>query len=174
MKNTSEKIETIEELLGYARAFERDAALRYAELADQMEVHNNPDLAGMFRKMSLVEQLHVDAVNDLCAEVGVPEENMPKPRWSGLQSGEAPDFSEMHYMSLPSQMIKLAMRFEKENAEFYGKLAKTSSDKKIQEAALRLQKEEEMHLRELEAWLKRYPDPDSNWDEDMDPPMELE
>jgi len=168
------KIDNLEDLLRYARKFERDAALRYSELADQMEVFNNPELANLFRKMAVIEQMHVDDVSALCGELGVEEEDIAKTRWVGLETSEAPDYSEIHYQALPAHMIRLAMGFEQKNAEFYANLAKGTSNDKVREAAKRLQAEEEMHLRELETWLKRYPESDPDWDYDMDPPMELE
>ena len=38
---------------------------RYEALADQMETHNNRDVAVLFRKLAEIEKLHVDNVNDI-------------------------------------------------------------------------------------------------------------
>ena len=41
-------INTLDELLAHAHELEREAVERYEELADQMEVHNQPELAKLF------------------------------------------------------------------------------------------------------------------------------
>ena len=46
---------SVEELLAYSLAIEQEAAERYAELADQMEVHNNHEVAELFHKLAVIE-----------------------------------------------------------------------------------------------------------------------
>jgi len=172
-KNDHHDIKSVEELLKYALQIERDAALRYAALAEQMDVHNNPELAAVFRKMAVLEQMHVDDIGGLCGELEIPEEKVAS-RWIGLESGEAPDFADLHYKTKPWHMLRLAMVFEKRNAEFYADLAEKADIRLVRDVAARLAKEEQMHLAELEKWSKHYPEPDADWAEDMDPPGELE
>ena len=51
-------IHSAPELIAYTCALESEAADRYQELADQMEVHNNPEVAELSRKLSaLSDQL---------------------------------------------------------------------------------------------------------------------
>ena len=49
-ENTNNEILSIEELLAHAHRMEAEASERYAELADQMEVHNNDEVATLCRK----------------------------------------------------------------------------------------------------------------------------
>ena len=42
---------TLAEVMAQALGIERDAAERYSSLADVMEVHNNREVAELFRKM---------------------------------------------------------------------------------------------------------------------------
>ena len=172
-KRDHQDIQSVEELLKYAYQIERDAATRYTALAEQMDVHNNPELAAVFRKMAVLEQMHVDDIGGLSRELDIPEEKIA-PRWLGLESGEAPDFADLHYQAQPWHMLRLAMVFEKRNAEFYAKLAAATNVQVVRDVATRLAKEEEMHLNELDKWSKRYPEPEADWDVDMDPPGELE
>lgn len=168
-----ENIKSVEELLKHAHQIERDAALRYAMLADQMDVHNNPELAAMFRKMSVLEQMHVDDINSVCKELDIAETAIAS-RWMGLEGGEAPDFADLHYQNQPWHMLKLAMKFEKQNADFYSTLAASAEIPLLREVATRLAKEELLHLSELEKWIRRYAEPESDWDVDFDKPGELE
>jgi len=50
------------ELLAHAKAMESEALERYLELAEQMEVHHNPEVAELFRKMARVERKHVEKI----------------------------------------------------------------------------------------------------------------
>lgn len=65
-------IDTLPELLAYARALESEAVERYEDLAEQMETHHNLELAELFRKMAAIEQQHVDQVQTLAAAAPLP------------------------------------------------------------------------------------------------------
>ena len=54
-------------------------------------------------------------------------------------------------------------------ARFFRELAESAKTEQLRAAALRLAAEEEMHMRELERWLVRYPKPEAGWDDDPDP-----
>lgn len=169
-RDIGQQIATPEELLAYANKIERAAAIRYAELADQMEVHNNQELAEFLREMSRIEWGHVNDIDQLSGGIKT-EGASTKDRWSTLSAGEAPDYGDMHYLSQPHHVLKLALEFEITNAKYYSEVAQKSDDTKLQELAKRLQAEEEHHVAELEEWLVRYPEPEPGWDEDMDAPI---
>ena len=59
-------------LLAHALAMETDAAERYGELADQMEMHRKADVAGIFRRLAKAEQKHLDELEEMCAELDLP------------------------------------------------------------------------------------------------------
>ena len=50
-----------------ALAMETEAAQRYAEFADAMEMHNNREVAALFRKMADIEGRHAQQI---MAEMG--------------------------------------------------------------------------------------------------------
>ena len=60
MSNTApgSQISSVAELLAHAYHMELEAQERYRYLAEQMEVHNNSELASLFRKLSEVEGIH--------------------------------------------------------------------------------------------------------------------
>ena len=59
--------QTIEDLMTQALAIEREAVARYNELADIMQMHNNAEVAALFRQMAGYEQHHVQHI---LAEMG--------------------------------------------------------------------------------------------------------
>jgi len=55
---TSSPADNVATLLALAHQMELDAQERYSMLADQMEAHNNTELAQIFRNLARVEGLH--------------------------------------------------------------------------------------------------------------------
>lgn len=163
--------QSIEELFAHASQMERTTAERYRELADMMSTHNNRELAELFRRMADIEWLHVYNVNALCREMNIDE---PPATVRPVGSGEVPDFEDQHYLHRPYHALMLARGYEERARDFYAKLAADAMDEDIRQAALKLAAEEEMHIGELDKWLVRYPKPEAGWDEDLDPPVELE
>ena len=56
--NEPPKLNSVGEFFAQALAIEVEATERYSLLADQMEVHNNKEIAAIFRKMALIEAEH--------------------------------------------------------------------------------------------------------------------
>ena len=162
-------ISTVEDLLAHARDMETEAAERYAEFADQMEVHNNHEVARLFRKLAEIEAKHIAAVESMSEGLDLPELKPWEHAWEN-ESPEAPEVDEVHYLMTPHHVISLALKFEKKAVEFFDGVIAGSSDPKLREAAEHLAEDERGHVRLLEEWPVRFPEPDANWAEDPDPP----
>jgi rubrerythrin len=59
-------------LLAHALAMENDAADRYGELADQMEMHRKKGVASIFRRLEKAEKKHLAELEELTAEMDLP------------------------------------------------------------------------------------------------------
>ena len=74
---------TLTEFMAQALAMEREAAQRYSDFADAMEIHNNREVAALFRKMAGIERKHAERI---MAEMGWKDTPaLP----SGRQAGRA-------------------------------------------------------------------------------------
>lgn len=165
---------SLDELFAYARRMETEAAKRYAQLAEMMSVHNNPELAAFFKRMAEIEWLHVYRVGEMRREAGVAEQGrLPSPG-VGLDGAEAPDITDVHYLHRPYHALELARQYEERAVRVYAELANSAADEEVRAAAARMTAEEQAHVRELDRWLTRYPKPEPGWDEDPDPPNESE
>ncbi|WP_210398996.1 ferritin-like domain-containing protein [Steroidobacter denitrificans] len=160
--------------MAYAEIMERAAANRYAELADIMTVHNNPEVSELFRKMAAIEWLHVNNVNELSRELTTPVDAVQAGGGDRLRGAEIPDSEDMHYLHTPHHALKLAQKYEQNALDFYRQLAESAKSDELRAAALRLAAEEESHLRELDSWLLQYPEPEPGWDKDFDPPNAID
>ena len=92
------------EFMTRAYVMEVDAAERYADFADQMEVHNNLEVAELFRKLSRIESLHAKRV---LQEMGwkKPPGALPGWRWDDAEPPETAAGTELHYLMQPWQAL---------------------------------------------------------------------
>ena len=153
------------DFIAQALAMEQEAAERYDELADQMEVHNNAEVARLFRKMAEVERKHSERV------LG----KMPgrAPARPPIVSGEMPETiptSEAHYLMAPYHALELALECEQRAENFFQQAEHSTDDAKVRAAAREMVAEEREHVRLIKEWMQRVPKPEPGWDYDPDPP----
>lgn len=166
--------ESVEELLAHALALETEAAEGYAELAEQMALHNNPEAAQMFRKMAAVESEHLAHMAELTKGRALPHIAPWDFKWQAPDSPEAvqPVMGGVHYLMKPYQAIELALKHERRAAAFYARIAELATSTEVRELAARLAREEQDHADHLAVWQTRFPKPEAGWREDPDPPNE--
>lgn len=169
-KPTSPAIGSAEELLAYSLALETEAVDRFNELADQMEMHYNFEVADLFRKLAKIEGLHIDNVRQRSEGRELPALHAWEFDWEGGESPEGGAREDAHYLMEAWHAIELAMQGEKRAAAFYRHVLDTATDEDVVSMAKELVEEEEEHVHLLQKWQARFPRPDDDWDEDPDPP----
>ena len=158
------------DFMAHAYAMEAEAAERYAEFADSMEVHNNREVAELFRKLARIEQRHADQILEQMGWKQSPI-STANVRWEGMEGPETADPTELHYLMQPYHALQIALLNETRARDFFAHLAKVTKDKGVRAGALEMEEEEAEHVRLIEEWLKRTPKPDANWQADPDPPV---
>jgi rubrerythrin len=161
---------TLNEFMTLALAMETEAAQRYAEFADAMEMHNNLEVAALFRKMADIEGRHAAQI---MAEMGwkvAPAMPPGKATWEGFEAPETTPGDEVHYLMQPWHALQLALQNEERAERFFGKLARAATVTTVRKAALELEAEEREHVELVKAWLEKVPKPESDWAVDPDPP----
>lgn len=156
--------------LAHSIALEIEAGDRYEELADVMDVHNNPEVAQLFRQMSDFSRKHANSVK-LRAE---PFEPLPQLksweyRWNTPEPPEVGDFAGTHYLMTPFHALQFALANERRGWLYYHNMASDSPDGTVQQLAHDFAKEEAEHVKELEGWLAKTPRPAIDWADDPDP-----
>ena len=156
-----------------AQAYTKDmeAAQRYTEFAEQMEVHNNPEVAQLFRKLAVIEGLHAKQVLD---EMGWPQ--MPEPvyalQWAGGEPPESAPVTEVHYRMTPWHALELALNNELRAEMFFNAVAGSGrTPAGVRKLAAEMAYEETEPVRLIREWMKRVPKPDADWNRDPDPPF---
>ncbi|MBK7264687.1 MAG: ferritin family protein [Rubrivivax sp.] len=160
----------LQAFMAQALAMELDAVQRYTEFADAMDMHNNREIAAMFRTMAGYEGKHVEQIQ---AEMGWTEPPPAPPGgwdWAGFEPPETVPSDEVHYLMQPWHALQLALAAEQRAEAFFGQLAAATSDESVRRAALELQAEEQEHVQLVQAWIAKVPPPDPEWSDDPDPP----
>lgn len=163
-------LRTLNELMAYAYALEAEASERYTEFAEAMEMHNNREVAELFRKLARIELRHAEQILEEMAWTAPPTPAAGGYRWEGAGSPETADFSTLHYLMQPYHALQIALHNEKRAQEFFVDLAKRATTDKVRREAGKMAEEEAEHVRLIEDWLKRTPPPEPQWDYDPDPP----
>jgi len=164
-------INDLGEFLAHALAMEREASEQYAELAEQMEVHNNPEVAELFAKLSVIEGKHVDKIDQKAGDRTLPHMAPWDYKWRDGASPESPAAMEAHYMMTPHHALMLALAAEQRAAAFFQRIAEGTVNPEVKTMAGEMAAEEVEHIAWLTDWLKKYPEPDQDWDDDLDPPL---
>jgi rubrerythrin len=164
-------IENTVALLAHAVALELEASERYAALAEQMQTHNNPDVAELFQELSRIEKLHVDRVLEQAASLNLPDISTTTYQWEDPEGPESIDMGDVHYLMTPHHALQLALHNEKRAHEFFAKIASDATDTRVAHLATEMAAEEQEHVDLMEAWLTRYPKPSDDWSDDPDPPV---
>jgi rubrerythrin len=162
---------TLTEFMAQAWLMETEAEQRYTDFADAMEVHNNREVAAMFRTMAGYESKHAEQI---MAEMGWSEAPPLTPRggnWPGYEAPETTPGDEVHYLMQPWHALQLALAAEQRAERFFAELARVATVASVRKAALELRDEEHEHVKLVRAWMKKLPPPDGDWSVDPDPPQ---
>ena len=106
------------EFMARAYVMEMDASERYADFADQMEVHNNPEVAELFRKLSHIEGLHAQRILE---EMGWKQPPRALLSWRWDEDPEPPEtapVTELHYLMQPWHALELGLKNERRALKF--------------------------------------------------------
>ncbi len=164
-------IGSIDELMAYAYALEQEASERYAEFADAMEMHNNREVAELFRKLARIENRHAEQVLEEMGWVTPPVAPHGGYEWEGFEAPETGEVTELHYLMQPYHALQIALHNEKRARVFFEGLVKQARNAKVRKAAEGMASEEAEHVQLIEDWLKRTPKPGTDWAVDPDPPV---
>jgi rubrerythrin len=166
----AQRIADLDTFLAYSLALEEEAAERHDELADMMEVHNNPEVAGIFRKLAGYSRLHAQEVRDHSRSAGLPKIAPWDYGWETMEAPETADIGAVDYLMNATQALRVALSNEQRARDFYFDVSEGSPDPAVQALAAEFADEEQEHLTLLEQWLARMPKEADESAFDPDPP----
>jgi rubrerythrin len=157
------------DFMSRAYTMELEATERYAQLAEQMETHNNREVAQLFRKLADIEALHAKHILEEMQWPSMPA-LAPAYAWAGAEGPETAPFDAVHYLMQPWHALEIALRCELEAQKYYEDIAASDAPAQIRDAAREMAADEAEHVRLIREWMKKVPQPKAGWDEDPDPP----
>jgi rubrerythrin len=166
----AKKITDLDIFLTYSVALEEEAAERHDELADMMDVHNNPEVAETFRKLAHYSRLHAQEIRDHSRGHNLPVIAPWDFGWETMEGPETADISDVNYLMSTRQALKIAKGNEQRAHDFYSEISRESPSPEVQALAAEFADEEKEHLELLDDWLARTPESDEETVFDPDPP----
>lgn len=166
----SARMTDLDTFLAYSVALEEEAAERHDELADMMEVHNNPEVADTFRKLAHYSRLHAREIRDRSQGSELPRIAPWDFGWETMEGPETAGIDEMNYLMDTTQALRVAMGNERRAHDFYFAISEESPNPEVRALAAEFADEEKEHLDLLEKWLAKVPDSGDEKAFDPDPP----
>ena len=159
------RIASIPELYAHAIAIEREAAERYAELAERMRDESNEDLAALFAGLAAVEAGHLEALQRRTDGIALPPLAAGDYRWLGDAAPESAAHELVFRLMTPRRALLIARGAEQRAQAFFEHVLVTADDPALRALAREMAAEEQEHVLLVERMLESTPDPVVSWED---------
>lgn len=166
-------VPTLEDFMARAYAMELEAQERYAQFAEQLDTHNNREVAALFRKLAHIESLHARRILEQMRWPSMPA-LPPAFAWETPEAPETAPLDALHYLMQPGHALEIALECELQAQKYYEDICAGDVPPEVRAAATEMAAEEREHVQLIREWLARVPRPGPGWDEDPDPPRATE
>lgn len=158
------------DFLANAELMVEESLEQYRQLADSMELHNNPDTAVQFRKLESMEQEQLEWIKQQMSGINLPEIAPWDFAWH-CQDNPAKDcLSDMDYLVNPAKALSAALHNEYHTEAIYQKIAEQSFDPIVKNLAYELAEQQSAQIELLKRRIQALPKEAYETLEDMDPP----
>ena len=157
------------ELFAVAYQIEVDAVERYTMLAAQMDSHNNPELAAVFRDLARAEGIHAQEIRRLAGGIDVEARARQVARWKKSESPESADLGAAHYLMTRWDALQMALAGEERALAYFKHILESVADQSIKEIAKRFVEEETEHVDLCRRLLRKHQDTAGKAAADPDP-----
>jgi len=125
-------IDSLEAFFAHAVAIEREAAVRYDELAGAMDECGNRGLAALFRRLADDERKHGVRVAARARALGVTVPASAPFHWLGFESPEVAAHAMVHWRMSPLHGLRIALSNERRAVAFFESVADRSNAPEVQ------------------------------------------
>jgi rubrerythrin len=146
-------MQSIEEFLAYAINLEREAADRFAQLADAMDSCGNSEVGKLFRRLSEYSRLHLGDAQARAGFRDIPELKPGDFVWPDLESPESAAIWAADPFIGRDQALDIALDAETAGYEYYKSVFDSTTDPEIRALAQEFVEEESAHVAELVKWI---------------------
>lgn len=156
-------VRTPNELYAHALAIEREAAERYAELAQRMDDLGNDDVAQLFRRLAVFEAEHLDTLERRTNGVQVPQVAPGEYAWMDASAPETVARELVFRLLTPRHALGIALEAERRAQQFFAEVKATATDPALRALAQEMALEEAGHIAMVEQALAKTPDAQVDW-----------
>ncbi|MCM8857147.1 MAG: ferritin family protein [Candidatus Thiodiazotropha sp.] len=161
-------IDTVAEFLVHALELEEASGDHYDELADSMEIHNNIQVAELFRKLAGFSRQHAKEVQQRTEGMSLPKLTPWDFKWKCPSSPESFCMEEASYLMTITQAMEIALFNEIRGRDFYIQVAENTANEEVIKIAKEMAEEEGWHVEMLREWQTNLREERPL--EDLDPP----
>ncbi len=149
-------LESVEEFLAYAVRLEREAADRFAQLADAMKSCGNTDVGRLFRRLSEYSRMHLAEAQARSGYRDIPKLKPNDFEWPDLESPETAAIWAADPLIGRDQALEIAITAEAAGLRYYQAVYDATDDPEIRALAKLFVEEESEHVAELEKWIEEH------------------
>jgi rubrerythrin len=151
------------ELYAHAIAIEREAAERYAELAERMSDRGNNAVAEIFGRLAGFEAEHLEGLLRRTEGIALPRFSENDYRWLDAAAPETAARELVFRLITPRQALAIALKAEQRAQAFFEQVLMTAGDPALRALAREMALEEQEHAGMLERMLERTLEPWVDW-----------
>jgi rubrerythrin len=146
---------TLRDALDLAVLVEEEAKDRYGELADQMQIHHNPEAEKFFRYMQVIESKHEDKLAERRKKLFGDAPRVV--RREMIFDIEAPEYDEARANMTARQAFEAALRSEQKAGAFFEGALGGMKDTEARALFMELRAEEKEHAALVEKEIAKLP-----------------
>jgi rubrerythrin len=162
--NGNRAIGSVAELYAHALAVEREAAARYAELAEFMSDHDNQPVAELFARLAQIEEEHAGAILARARSLDLPALKPFEHTWFDAGPPETVAHEFVFRLMTPHDALKVALEAEQRARAYFEQVFADATDPDVKMLAASMIQEEQQHIEWVERALATDPDPHIDWD----------
>ena len=147
-------MQSVEEFLAHTIQLEREAALRFGQLADAMQTAGNRTVGKLFRRLADYSLLHLGDAQARAGFRQMPAMNQADYRWPDIESPEAAAIWAADPFIGIGQALQVALDAETAGLEFYRNVLDATDDPEIKVLAKEFVDEEAEHVAKLQRWIQ--------------------
>lgn len=154
MAPAQKEIGSTEEFYAHALAIEREAAMRYWELAHHLLLYHKHDVAAVLLQLARLEYEHMMDLERRAAGMALPRLAPSEHCWRDLESRDGEPSLMARCLTRPRQAFEIALRNERHAKNFYDRMSATACDSNIRRLAAEQASEEAQHIAYIERALQ--------------------
>ncbi len=144
---------SVEDFLAHSIQLEREAALRFGQLADAMATAGNKEVSRLFRRLADYSLLHLGDAQARAGFRKLPEMASSDYCWPDMESPETAAIWAADPLIGIEQALQVALEAETAGLDFYARVLASTDDPEIKVLAKEFVEEECAHVAELQRWI---------------------